>query len=125
LEDQKFKAELPLVMSKGLKVAWNDSKGKQLIMERLSQATFSVESRDYGVVASKRDPVRSYCFLFTADTMTFTMELDSRLTENPHRWFLETLFGELNMLQSWAQEFITEKTTYTQTVPLTAQKYVE
>jgi hypothetical protein len=123
--DEKFKAEIQLALSKPLKTVFSDMKGAQYMQEKLKQASFTVEIKDDGIQATKIDPVRSYMLVFKSDAITFAMELDASLTNNPQRWFLDTLFGEITVLQHLAREYITEQATpLTQITPVKTQSYV-
>jgi hypothetical protein len=125
MEDNKFKAELQLALSKPLKTVLTDAKGNNYIQEKLKQASFSIEMKEDEMVAVKVDPVRTYMFVFRSDSMTFAMELDASLTNNPQRWFLDTLLGEINVLQHLAREYITDQATpLSQATPVKAQSYV-
>ena len=97
-------------MSKGLKNVWVDCRGRKFLVDKLTQATFQVKTnKDGTVLAYKIDPAKEFYLVLDEGTITFVMELDNDLISNPHRFFHETMSGELNLLQSWAQEFTTLK----------------
>jgi hypothetical protein len=109
VEDNTFKIELDLACSKTLKTVLVDINGVSFLQQKLGHNSYLVEIKEDRMTAKKIGPLCSYVFEISTEVINFYMELNAAMTNNAERWCLCTLFGELNKLQSFAQDYIEKK----------------
>ncbi len=109
MHETTFEMNLPLALPSVVKMLLDDEKGRRFLNAKLFQASFHVEQDDdsKSIMASKQDPTRTYGFFFRPDCLTFQMEVYSDAIGNPHKFFLQTLTGELRFILSIAKEYLT------------------
>jgi hypothetical protein len=121
----EFKDTWPIAMSKPLRIAWNDPLGNQHIVKHLCESSYALDERNEALVAYKYSPDRIYELVFTKDSIIFTFRTNTNLNREPERLFHHILNGEIGAIESWAREFLAQRSEQLAT-PLApeAQKYV-
>jgi hypothetical protein len=121
-----FKMELPLAMPHAIRTLLDDEKGRQFLCSQLFEASFHVNQDEESkfIMALKQDPTRVYGFLFRPDNLLFTMKVNSDAIGNPHKFFLQTLMGELRLIVNIAKEYLTDAAVSRNSGDGKQQKYI-